>query len=66
MSRPGRPAPGGPEERRALLDALRRRIARGEYRVPTEAVADAVLAAWARRGPGGAGSAGGGETAQPG
>ncbi len=42
-------------ERAALLASLRRRIARGEYRVPAEAVADALLAAWTRSGPGGAG-----------
>ncbi len=55
MKRPGLP-PGAPSpERAALLESLQRRIARGEYRVPAEAVADAVLAAWARHGPGGAG-----------
>jgi hypothetical protein len=43
-------------ERDALLDSLRRRIARGEYRIPAEAVADAVLRAWTRPGPGDAGS----------
>lgn len=38
-------------ERAALLESLRRRIAGGEYRVPIEQVADAVLRAWARPGP---------------
>jgi hypothetical protein len=47
-------------ERAALVESLRRRIARGEYRVPAEQVADAVLRAWARPGPGGAGPGGGG------
>ncbi|MFH1329814.1 MAG: hypothetical protein ABIJ48_04055 [Actinomycetota bacterium] len=40
---------------RRRLATLRRRIARGEYRIPAEAVADAVLRAWARPGPGDAG-----------
>jgi|GEM_PF-1962636 len=53
-------------ERAAVLDSLRRRIARGEYRVPTELVADAVLRAWARSGPGGAGPGDGGERSQAG
>lgn len=42
-------------ERAVVLESLRRRILRGEYRVPTEQVADAVLRAWACPGPGGAG-----------
>jgi hypothetical protein len=53
---PGHSSP----ERAALLESLRRRIAQGEYRVPTEQVADAVLRAWARPGPGGAGPGAGG------
>ena len=53
-STPGRASP----ERAALLEVLRRRIARGEYRVPAEQVADAVLQAWARPGPGDAGPGG--------
>jgi hypothetical protein len=59
---PGVPSP----ERAALLESLRRRIARGEYRVPAEAVADAVLAAWARHGPSGAGPVSGSAEAQAG
>jgi len=53
------PGPASPE-RAAFLESLRRRIARGEYRVPAEQVADAVLRAWARPGPDGAGPGGGG------
>jgi hypothetical protein len=54
--KPARRPPGAlPPERAALVESLRRRIARGEYRVPAEAVADAVLAAWTRSGPGNAG-----------
>ena len=45
--------------RAALLDSLRERIARDEYRIPPGEVADAVLRAWARPGPGGAGPGGG-------
>ncbi|MBM3695849.1 MAG: flagellar biosynthesis anti-sigma factor FlgM [Actinobacteria bacterium] len=41
----------GREERSALLESLRRRIERDEYRIPAEAVADAVLAAWRRHPP---------------
>ena len=55
MKWPGLP-PGAPSpERAALLESLQRRVARGEYRVPAEAVADAVLAAWTRHRPGGTG-----------
>ena len=36
----------GAAARAALVDDLRRRIACGEYRVPVEVVADAVLRAW--------------------
>jgi hypothetical protein len=53
-------------ERAALVDSLRRRIARGEYRVPAEAVADAVLRAWTRPGPGDAGPGGKSAGAQAG
>jgi hypothetical protein len=59
------PPPGSPE-RGAWVESLRRRIARGEYSIPAELVADAVLAAWARCGPGGAGPAVGGAEAQAG
>ena len=48
------PRPASPE-RAAFLESLRRRIAWDEYRVPAEAVADAVLRAWAGPGPGSAG-----------
>jgi hypothetical protein len=62
---PGPPTPGrASPERAAVLESLRRRIARGEYRVPTELVADAVLRAWARPGPGGTGPGGGGAGAR--
>ena len=59
MKRDERPPAGSPE-RAAFLESLRRRIARGEYRVPAEAVADAMLRAWGRPAPGGAGGAPGG------
>jgi anti-sigma28 factor (negative regulator of flagellin synthesis) len=39
---------GAERARRWRLTRLRRVIARGEYRVPAEAVADAILAAWGR------------------
>jgi len=58
--RRGERPPAGSPERAAFLESLRERISRGEYRVPAEAVADAVLRAWARPGPGGAGGAKGG------
>ena len=59
------PGPASPE-RAAALEALRRRITRGEYRVATELVADAVLRAWARSGPDGAEPGGGGAGSQAG
>lgn len=59
--KPCHPALGGiSPERAALLDSLRQRIARDEYHIPPGEVADAVLRAWARPGPGGAGPRGGG------
>ncbi len=62
----GRPPGAVSPERAALLESLRRRITRGEYRVPAEAVADAVLRAWARPGPGAAGPGSGSAGAQAG
>lgn len=50
-------------ERAALLESLRQRITRGEYRIAAGEVADAVLRAWARPGPGGAGRRGTGAQA---
>jgi anti-sigma28 factor (negative regulator of flagellin synthesis) len=60
MTGPGRSPAAPPPERAALVASLRRRIVRGEYCVPAEAVADALLAAWAQadRGPGTARPAG--------
>jgi anti-sigma28 factor (negative regulator of flagellin synthesis) len=60
MNRAGRSPADLPRERAERVKSLRRRIALGEYRVPAAAVADAVLAAWARGdyGPGAARPAG--------
>jgi anti-sigma28 factor (negative regulator of flagellin synthesis) len=52
---------GADRARRRRLTRLHRRITRGEYRVPAEAVADAILAAWGRgwaQGSGGEGRSG--------
>jgi len=59
--KPCGPAPGAiAPERVARLESLRQRLARDEYRIPAEEVADAVLRAWTRPGPGGSGPGGGG------
>lgn len=58
--KPCGPALGGiSPERAARLESLRQSLARDEYRIPAEEVADAVLRAWTRPGPGGAGPGGG-------
>jgi hypothetical protein len=50
---PAAPLPPG---RAAFLEALRERIRRGEYRVPADLVADAILRAWAPAGGRGEGA----------